>query len=211
MARWWLGQETSTEIKSECLDILCNVLHRFGGLMTADHEKLLNALLVQLNLQRAGLRKRAIQCLGNGSFSYMPLLAIPCCELHNQEQNCHHFIPQSISNTANCRKMDANPLLACLKAIHVDTCFMIGTGKGEQSPDEQNVGCSITCGQHVRWSSCQGNYYCCANLEEQRSEARDDPDQHPNDRSFLVRVVSKCMTSFRHVLGYGYPSWLSVT
>jgi hypothetical protein len=33
--------------------------------MTADHEKLLNALLVQLNLQRAGLRKRAIQCLGN--------------------------------------------------------------------------------------------------------------------------------------------------
>jgi hypothetical protein len=118
--------------------------------MTADHEKLLNALLVQLNLQRAGLRKRAIQCLGNGSFSYMPLLAIPCCELHNQEQNCHHFIPQSISNTANCRKMDANPLLACLKAIHVDTCFMIGTGKGEQSPDEQNVGCSITCGQHVR-------------------------------------------------------------
>lgn len=30
--------------------------------MTADHEKLMNALLVQLNLQRAGLRKRAIQC-----------------------------------------------------------------------------------------------------------------------------------------------------
>ncbi len=117
MARWWLGQETSTEIKSECLDILCDVLHRFGGLMTADHEKLLNALLVQLNLQRAGFRKRAIQCLGNGSFSYMPISAIPCCELHNQEQNCHHFIPQFISNTANCRKMDANPLLACLKAI----------------------------------------------------------------------------------------------
>ncbi len=98
-----------------------------------------------------------------------------------------------------------------LKQFHMDTCFMIGTGKGEQSPDEQNIGCSITCGQHVRWSSCQGNYYCCANLEEQRSEARDDPDQHPNDRSFLVRVVSKCMTSIRHVLGYGCPSWLSVT
>jgi hypothetical protein len=51
-------------VKSECLDILCDVLHRFGGLMTADHEKLMNALLVQLNLQRAGLRKRAIQCNG---------------------------------------------------------------------------------------------------------------------------------------------------
>ena len=57
-------QDTSTEVKSECLDILCDVLHRFGSLMTADHEKLMNALLVQLNLQRAGLRKRAIQCLG---------------------------------------------------------------------------------------------------------------------------------------------------
>ncbi|KAL3700206.1 hypothetical protein R1sor_018228 [Riccia sorocarpa] len=58
------SSDTSTEVKSECLDILCDVLHRFGTLMTtADHEKLLNALLIQLNLQRAGLRKRAIQCL----------------------------------------------------------------------------------------------------------------------------------------------------
>ncbi|CAM6099751.1 unnamed protein product [Calypogeia fissa] len=57
------SQDTSTEVKSECLDILCDVLHRFGGLMVDDHERLLNALLMQLNLQRAGLRKRAIQCL----------------------------------------------------------------------------------------------------------------------------------------------------
>jgi cullin-associated NEDD8-dissociated protein 1 len=57
------SQDTSTEVKSECLDILCDVLHRFGGLMVDDHELLLNALLMQLNLQRAGLRKRAIQCL----------------------------------------------------------------------------------------------------------------------------------------------------
>ncbi|XP_024525263.1 cullin-associated NEDD8-dissociated protein 1 isoform X2 [Selaginella moellendorffii] len=55
--------DTSTEVKSECLDILCDVLHRFGALLVPEHEKLLNALLVQLNLQRAGLRKRAIQCL----------------------------------------------------------------------------------------------------------------------------------------------------
>lgn len=41
--------------------------------MTADHEKLMNALLVQLNLQRAGLRKRALQCLGKYAH---PLLAI---------------------------------------------------------------------------------------------------------------------------------------
>ncbi|XP_024383560.1 cullin-associated NEDD8-dissociated protein 1 isoform X1 [Physcomitrium patens] len=57
------NSDTSTEVKSECLDILCDVLHRFGSLMTIDHEKLVKALLMQLNLPRAGLRKRAIQCL----------------------------------------------------------------------------------------------------------------------------------------------------
>ena len=72
LRNWRLFQDMSTEVKSECLDILCDVLHRFGGLMTADHEKLMNALLVQLNLQRAGLRKRAIQCLGKYTH---PLLA----------------------------------------------------------------------------------------------------------------------------------------
>lgn len=59
-----MPQDTSVEVKSECLDILSDLLHRFGNLMIADHEKLLSALLAQLNLQRAGLRKRAIQCLG---------------------------------------------------------------------------------------------------------------------------------------------------
>jgi cullin-associated NEDD8-dissociated protein 1 len=85
------SSETSTEIKSECLDILCDILHRFGGLMTADHEKLLNALLVQLNLQRAGLRKRAIQCLGNWLIHVHAVIPsakeigcyLPCYELHS--------------------------------------------------------------------------------------------------------------------------------
>lgn len=55
--------ETITEVKGECLDILCDVLHRFGSLMVADHEKLLTSLLVQLISNQAGLRKRGVQCL----------------------------------------------------------------------------------------------------------------------------------------------------
>ncbi len=62
--------------------------------MTADHEKLLNALLVQLNLQRAGLRKRAIQCLGNWLIHVHAVIPsakeigcyLPCYELHSLEQ-----------------------------------------------------------------------------------------------------------------------------
>eukprot|EP00250_Pteridium_aquilinum_P018481 c24109_g1_i1 orf=324-4016(+) len=55
--------ETSSEVKGECLDILCDVLHRFGSLMVTEHEKLLSSLLVHLISNPAGLRKRAIQCL----------------------------------------------------------------------------------------------------------------------------------------------------
>ncbi|MCO5605038.1 hypothetical protein L7F22_059215 [Adiantum nelumboides] len=56
--------DTSTDVKGECLDIMCDVLHRFGSLMVAEHENLLNSLLVQLISNQASLRKRAIQCLG---------------------------------------------------------------------------------------------------------------------------------------------------
>lgn len=55
--------ETRVEVKSECLDILYDELHRFGNLMIADHEKFLSSLLVLLTSNQAGLRKRAIQCL----------------------------------------------------------------------------------------------------------------------------------------------------
>lgn len=54
----------STEVKFECLDILCDVLHRFGNLMTADHEILLSALLSQLNSNQASVRKKTIACIG---------------------------------------------------------------------------------------------------------------------------------------------------
>lgn len=59
------SQTTSFEVKSECLDILCDVLHRFGSLMAADHATLMLTILGQLNSSRAGLRKRAIQCLAS--------------------------------------------------------------------------------------------------------------------------------------------------
>jgi cullin-associated NEDD8-dissociated protein 1 len=54
----------SAEIKCECLDILCDVLHRFGNLITKDHANMLTALLTQLSSTQASVRKKSVSCIG---------------------------------------------------------------------------------------------------------------------------------------------------
>jgi len=61
----------TTEIKCECLDILCDVLHKFGNLMAADHDLLLNSLLSQLNSNQATVRKKSVACLGKTYFNLL--------------------------------------------------------------------------------------------------------------------------------------------
>lgn len=58
----------SSEIKCECLDILCDILHKFGNLMAADHELLLGALLSQLSSNQASIRKKTVACIGKINF-----------------------------------------------------------------------------------------------------------------------------------------------
>ncbi|KAK6805651.1 hypothetical protein RDI58_003436 [Solanum bulbocastanum] len=53
----------STEIKCECLDILCDVLHKYGNLMDTDHESLLTSLLPRLSSNQASFRKKSISCI----------------------------------------------------------------------------------------------------------------------------------------------------
>lgn len=59
------SHETSTEMKCECLDILCDVLHKFGSLMSSDHELLLGALLPQLRSNQASVRKKTVSCIAS--------------------------------------------------------------------------------------------------------------------------------------------------
>lgn len=59
------AQGMSTEIKCECLDILCDVLHKYGNLMASDHDILLSALLPQLNTNQASVRKKAVSCIAS--------------------------------------------------------------------------------------------------------------------------------------------------
>jgi cullin-associated NEDD8-dissociated protein 1 len=52
------------EVQSDALDIVHDLLSRFGGLAAPEHEALRVALLAQLEGPRPALRKRAIACLG---------------------------------------------------------------------------------------------------------------------------------------------------
>lgn len=63
------GPGMSTEIKCECLDILCDVLHKFGNLMATDHELLLTSLLSQLISNQATVRKKTVACIASLSSS----------------------------------------------------------------------------------------------------------------------------------------------
>lgn len=63
------AKDMTTEIKCECLDILCDVLHKFGNLMAPDHDLLLNSLLSQLNSNQATVRKKSVACLASLSSS----------------------------------------------------------------------------------------------------------------------------------------------
>ncbi|GJN19078.1 hypothetical protein PR202_gb06315 [Eleusine coracana subsp. coracana] len=54
----------NAEIKCECLDILGDLLHRFGNL-SKNHEYMLTALLSQLGSNQATVRKKSISCIAS--------------------------------------------------------------------------------------------------------------------------------------------------
>jgi cullin-associated NEDD8-dissociated protein 1 len=59
------GQGMSSGIKCECLEIMCDVVQKYGSLMTDDHEKLLNTLLLQLGCNQATVRKKTVTCIAS--------------------------------------------------------------------------------------------------------------------------------------------------
>ncbi|KAH0939664.1 hypothetical protein HID58_007125 [Brassica napus] len=57
------GEGMSSGIKCECLEIMCDVVQKYGSLMADDHNKLLNALLLQLGCNQATVRKKTVTCI----------------------------------------------------------------------------------------------------------------------------------------------------
>ncbi|KAL2339325.1 hypothetical protein Fmac_013771 [Flemingia macrophylla] len=82
------GHGMGSEIKCESLDILCDVLHKFGNLMAANHELLLNSLLSQLSSNQASVRKKTVACIASLSSSLSDdLLANATDEVVNNLKN----------------------------------------------------------------------------------------------------------------------------
>ena len=71
----WQGK--TAEIKCECLDILSDVLHRFGNLITKDHVHMLAALLSQLSSTQASVRKKSVSCIGE-SWLHLAIILVAC-------------------------------------------------------------------------------------------------------------------------------------
>uniref|UniRef100_M8BLV3 Cullin-associated NEDD8-dissociated protein 1 n=1 Tax=Aegilops tauschii TaxID=37682 RepID=M8BLV3_AEGTA len=66
----------SAEIKCECLDILGDVLHRFGNVITKDHAFMLTALLTQLSSTQASVRKKSVTCIVHGRLDILGSLKL---------------------------------------------------------------------------------------------------------------------------------------
>ena len=58
-------KKSGVEVKRECIDILSELLKRFGWCVQADHERVMNVLLCQLQEAREVIKKRASICLGS--------------------------------------------------------------------------------------------------------------------------------------------------
>jgi len=60
-----IAQQKDVSVQLEALDILADLLSRFGGLLVQFHSSLLESLQPQLKSQRLAVRKRAIICMGH--------------------------------------------------------------------------------------------------------------------------------------------------
>lgn len=64
-ASWYLQDQG--DVATSCLDILSEVLAKFGHLLTTEQGPLKTLLLQELSSSKAGIRKRAMACLGASS------------------------------------------------------------------------------------------------------------------------------------------------
>ena len=60
-----IAKQEDVSVQLEALDILADLLSRFGSLLVSFHPAILEALLPQLASQRLAVRKRTIQAMGH--------------------------------------------------------------------------------------------------------------------------------------------------
>ena len=65
------GIVQEVDVVNASLEILNDLLNKFGGLMAGDHARLRDSLLPLLEDNRAGVKKRAIHCLGEAAHGFL--------------------------------------------------------------------------------------------------------------------------------------------
>ena len=59
-----IAQEELQDMKADCMDILADILRRFGDMVSASHEPMQQALVPCVTHKLASIRKRAVTCIG---------------------------------------------------------------------------------------------------------------------------------------------------
>lgn len=97
-------------IKLECLELLTDLLHRFGPLMTAYHENIMKLCVGQLQSPRFAVRKRAINTLSQ---------LVTCCSAAQYEMLINHLIQQLnvAATTSDMKFEDVKTMIQCTAAI----------------------------------------------------------------------------------------------
>jgi len=108
-----VAQQNDVGVQLEALDILADLLSRFGGLLVQFHPKLLEALQPQLRSPRLAVRKRAILALGYLVMTcdqnlYAKLVDVLLSDLRQQQQQ---------GDTSGQAVLNASTLIQAITAI----------------------------------------------------------------------------------------------
>ncbi|CAN6475376.1 unnamed protein product [Victoria cruziana] len=214
----------STEIKCECLDILCDVLHRFGNLMTSDHHTLLASLLSQLGASQASVRKKSISCLASLASSLSDdLLAKATVEVVHLLQNkglkpemtrtniqMIGALSRSVGYRFGLHLSDCVPLLIgyCKNASEVDEELREYSLQALESfmlrcPRDITMYCEVILNLSLEYLSYDPNF--TDNMEEdtdhefqEEEEDDDSADEYSDDEDIswkVRRAASKCLSA----------------
>ncbi|KAF3773876.1 Cullin-associated NEDD8-dissociated protein 1 [Nymphaea thermarum] len=214
----------STEIKCECLDILCDVLHRFGNLMASDHQTLLASLLSQLGASQASVRKKSISCLASLASSLSDdLLAKATIEVVHLLQNkglkpemtrtniqMIGALSRSVGYRFGPHLSDCIPLLIgyCKNASEVDEELREYSLQALESfmlrcPRDITMYCDVILNLSLEYLSYDPNF--TDNMEEdtdyefqEEDEDDDSTDEYSDDEDIswkVRRAAAKCLSA----------------
>lgn len=215
-----IERQDDVSVQLEALDIVIDLLLRFGNVLSSYHSNILNSLIPQLNSQRQAVRKRTITACGNlvavcndalfsqlievlfnglvtYSNNHMQYKTYVQCTAQVCKQSGHRFggyIEKFVPQIFACSEIDEDELREA--AINVFDSFVTRCPK-EISPHIKSI--QTLC---VKYMSHDPNYNYDADLamegldEDGEEEEENDEYSDDDDMSWKVRrAAAKCLES----------------